>query len=38
VPEERRWLVDDILYGGDWDFGPKGSLKAMLRSVIEEES
>lgn len=38
VPEERRWLVDDILYGGDWDFGPKGSLKAMLRGVIEEES
>lgn len=38
TPEERRWLVDDILYGGDWDFAPKGSLKASLRAVIEEES
>lgn len=38
TPEDRRWLVDDILYGGDWDFAPKGSLKASLRAVIEEES
>jgi len=37
VPEERRWLVDDILYGGDWDFGPKGSLKAVLRGAIAQE-
>lgn len=27
-PEDRRWLVDDILYGGDWDFASKGTLKS----------
>lgn len=31
------WLVDDIAYGGGWDFAPKGNLKDMLRSVIEAE-
>lgn len=38
TPEDRRWLVDNILYGGDWDFAPKGSLKQVLRGVIEQES
>lgn len=33
----NAWLVDDIAYGGDWDFAPKGNLKDMLRSVIEAE-
>ena len=37
-PDDRRWLVDDIQYGGDWDFAPKGSLKALLRGVIDAES
>ncbi len=36
-PEDRRWLVDDIQYGGDWDFAMKGSLKASLKAVIAEE-
>ncbi|MBO6633146.1 hypothetical protein [Parvibaculum sp.] len=36
-PDERRWLVDDIQYGGDWDFAMKGSLKESLRAVIAEE-
>ena len=31
------WLVDDIAYGGGWDFAPKGTLKEMLRAVIEAE-
>ena len=33
----NAWLVDDIAYGGGWDFAPKGNLKDMLRSVIESE-
>lgn len=34
---ERRWLVDDIRYGGGWGFAMKGSLKETLRAVIAEE-
>lgn len=33
----KTFLVDDIAYGGGWDFAPKGNLKDMLRSVIEAE-
>ena len=36
-PEDRRWLVDDIAYGGDWDFASQGRLKETLRAVIAEE-
>lgn len=36
-PEDRLWFVDNIEYGGDWDFAPKGSLKDSLRAVITEE-
>lgn len=37
APSGDVWLVDDIAYGGGWDFAPKGNLKDMLRSVIEAE-
>jgi hypothetical protein len=28
------WRVDDIAYGGTWDFGNHGTLKAILRGAI----
>ncbi len=37
VREGDRWLVDDIMYGGGWDFAPKGTLQAMLKSVAAQE-
>jgi hypothetical protein len=38
VPSDAKtWLVDDIAYGGGWDFAPKGTLKEMLSAVIEAE-
>jgi len=30
--EERRWRLDDVRYGGEWDFAPKGQLKQALES------
>ncbi|HTW33305.1 MAG TPA: hypothetical protein VMD53_01715 [Rhizomicrobium sp.] len=30
------WRVDDIAYGGTWDFGNKGRLTRTLKSAIEE--
>jgi hypothetical protein len=30
--EEQRWRLDDVRYGGDWDFAPKGQLKQALES------
>ncbi len=32
------WLVDDVGYGGDWDFAQKGRLTGLLKGVIEEGS
>jgi hypothetical protein len=32
----QAWLVDDIEYGGAWDFGNKGTLKDNLMRVIED--
>lgn len=29
------WRVDDIAYGGNWDFGNKGRLTQTLRDAIE---
>lgn len=29
------WRVDDIAYGGNWDFGNKGRLTETLRDAIE---
>jgi len=37
VSGNGRWMVEDIRYGGDWDFAPKGTLQRMLRGVIAEE-
>ncbi|MFZ4683495.1 MAG: hypothetical protein ACOYMS_13390 [Terrimicrobiaceae bacterium] len=28
----RGWLVDDVIYGGNWPFAPKGSLVEALTS------
>jgi len=30
------WRVDDIAYGGNWDFGNHGTLKVILKNVIAE--
>lgn len=30
------WRVDDIEYGGTWDFANKGRLSELLKSVIDE--
>lgn len=30
------WCVDDIAYGGNWDFGNKGRLTKTLKSAIAE--
>ena len=36
VREGGRWLLDDIEYLGDWQFMHKGSLKKVLKAVVEE--
>jgi len=33
-----RWVVDDVIYGGDWQFGNKGRLSLTLRNVIDGQS
>lgn len=30
--EEGRWRLDDVRYGGDWDFASKGQLKQALEA------
>ena len=30
------WRLDDIVYGGTWDFGHKGNLSTLLRDVVLE--
>lgn len=37
IENRGRWLVDDIRYGGDWDFALKGTLQASLQAVIARE-
>jgi hypothetical protein len=34
VRNAGRWVVDDIEFGGDWQFMHKGRLKELLRKVI----
>ena len=34
VKTPMGWRVDDIAYGGTWDFGNHGTLKAILRGAI----
>jgi hypothetical protein len=36
VRSNRRWVVDDIEYGGDWQFMHKGRLRELLRRVIRD--
>lgn len=36
VHTDAGWRVDDIAYGGSWDFGSKGRLTRTLNSAIEE--
>ena len=36
VKENRRWRVNDIEYGGSWEFMHKGRLQAVLESVIKD--
>ena len=31
--QNGAWRVDDIVYGGSWDFGPKGRLTDILKHV-----
>lgn len=31
----NAWLVDDVIRGGNWDFGAKGSVKSQLLAVAE---
>ena len=34
VKTPSGWRVDDIAYGGSWDFGNHGTLKAILKDAI----
>jgi len=36
VLTDKGWRLDDIEYGGNWEFGLKGKLSDVLKSVIEE--
>ncbi len=36
VRSAAGWRVDDIAYGGNWDFGNKGRLSETLRNAIQE--
>jgi len=36
VRTDAGWRVDDIAYGGTWDFGNKGRLTRTLKGAIEE--
>lgn len=34
----KRWVVDDIAFGGNWQFMHKGHLREILRKVIRDGS
>jgi len=36
VKTNGGWRVDDIAYGGTWDFGNHGTLKGLLKDVIAD--
>jgi len=36
VQEREGWKVDDIEYGGDWQFMHKGRLRELLEDVVRE--
>ncbi len=33
---KNAWLVDDIDYGANWDFGPHGTLKSSLKALLAD--
>lgn len=34
VQEDQVWVVDDIVYGGQWDFATRGRLQTLLENVV----
>ena len=36
VNENGSWRVDDIGYGGNWDYGNKGRMRDALKMVIQD--
>ena len=36
IKQDRRWVVEDIEYGGEWQFMHKGRLRELLRRVIRD--
>jgi hypothetical protein len=36
VKTERAWVVDDVEYGGDWEFMHEGTLRGVLADVIRD--
>jgi len=36
VRTQAGWRVDDIAYGGTWDFGNKGRLTRTLKNAIAD--
>ena len=38
VNTDQGWRIDDIGYGGNWDFGNKGRMSATLRTAIAAAS
>ena len=33
LPVDGRWLIDDFIHGGDWQFTTRGSVKEILLGV-----
>jgi hypothetical protein len=33
---DHGWKIDDLDYGGDWEFGPHGTLRQVLQDVIKD--
>jgi len=33
--DDGRWLIDDFVHGGNWQFTVKGSMKKMLLNVAK---
>jgi len=36
APENRRWVVADVRYGGTWDFATRGSLAQSLVATLDD--
>jgi hypothetical protein len=35
VQQRGRWVVDDVEYGGGWDFAPRGTLRSGLEIALQ---